>query len=374
MKKTLLIAALTLVSASAFASKARVNALQNSHTVSYDVQDIFNNPAKVTELGTLFTVEDGQNTMPGSSATTAYQFAPAAEGGFLRSENNRVWGLYLGHKSYENYTLKAITTASATPYLDQSNPIDLFYGQKNGNHSWALNLSYSQGKDETMGGENTAYGVRGGWLADIWNAYAQLGLASTGKGGAGQDYKGDLLAKVGGELDLWGMRFFADYGQASGTNASGGAAGDIKGRIDGGDIGVEHKIKSDVAHFFYGVKYTNTNVSTDMDALAGMAGHNNYWAIPLYAGIEADAASWLVLRAALSQSLVNYQEGMNLVTTARVDKTNYYDTMATLGAGLKFNKLIVDGLLSAGSTGNLNFNDGNGTNNFMSQASATYYF
>ena len=377
MKKTLLIAALTLLSASAFASKARVNSLQQAHTVAYDVQDIFNNPAKATELGTLFTVEFGQNTMPGASTSTypyssgATDFGQAAEGGFLRAEDNRVWGLYLGRKSYENYLLKVITNASTTPYLDQSNPIELLYGQKNAGHAWAGSLSYSQGKDNsTAGNENSAYGVRGGWLTDTWNAYGLLGLASTAKGN-NEDYKGDFSGKLGGEYDWRDMRFYGDYLQASGTNASGTAAGDIKGKLESSEVGVEHKVKSDVAHFFYGVKWTGTNITVESTR------HNNYWSIPLYAGIEADAASWLVIRAALSQSLFNYQEGATLSPTLgypRVDKTNYYDTLATLGAGLKFNKLAIDGMLSAGNTGNLNFNDGNGTNSFMSEVSATYYF
>lgn len=374
MTKALVIAALTLASVSAFASKSRVNSLQGSKTVAWDVQDMFTNPAKATALGSLMTIEFGGKTLASNTAGT--DFAQTAEGGFLRADDNKVWGLYLGRKSFENYLLKGLT--GATTNRAQTNPIELMYGMKAGSAgAWAVSLNYSQGKDTsaTAGeAEDSAYGVRGGFVADNWNAYALVGLASTGKA-TGQDYKGEISTKVGGEFDIHDIKLYASYLMAGGKNDT--AAATTSAKIDASEVGVEHKLKTDASHFFYGAKLATFNMNHDKPDR-----HLNTWRLPLYFGIEADAASWLVVRAAFSQSLVNAQEGSNqlLGTTpeTHVDKGTYADPLATLGVGMKFAKLMIDGTLSAGSSGNLNFNDGSTAagsgGNFMSEVSATYMF
>jgi len=84
MKKLFVIAAVTLASGAAFASKARVSALGNGAHLT-DAQTIFQNPADMTLWGDWATFEMGTGgpfTYTPSSANTA---TTSHEGGLVRS-------------------------------------------------------------------------------------------------------------------------------------------------------------------------------------------------------------------------------------------------------------------------------------------------
>ena len=92
--------------------------------------------------------------------------------------------------------------------------------------------------------------------------------------------------------------------------------------------------------------------------------------MPFVIGVEADAASWLVLRASAKQNVIL---GSSKVGTAD-STTNTNNTTVALGAGLKFNKFMLDSTLVAGSVPSV---PGNGTidaNNLMANAALTYMF
>lgn len=95
----------------------------------------------------------------------------------------------------------------------------------------------------------------------------------------------------------------------------------------------------------------------------------------MYAGVEADAASWLTLRASLSQSvLIGTNKVNDAVTNVSTrDESGMADTTAALGAGLKWGKATVDGSLRAGTNGNFGLGD-SGSTGFMTQVSLNYNF
>ena len=99
--------------------------------------------------------------------------------------------------------------------------------------------------------------------------------------------------------------------------------------------------------------------------------------VPLVAGLEYDAASWLTLRGSVSQTLWGTQE----------DKSNKKgfanSTLVNAGASLKFGEMTVDGVIGnsaagaapTGTVGDTSVGNGNlRTDNLMSRVSMTYRF
>ncbi|MBY0412824.1 MAG: hypothetical protein K2Q18_01600 [Bdellovibrionales bacterium] len=98
-RNVLVIAGLAVLSTNAFASKARVEALnqdsvRGSEYIS-DSRNIFRNPAHLNTMSNYLVTEWG------TAASTDSQTAPRAEGGFFRETGSFNYGLYLG-----NYKLK----------------------------------------------------------------------------------------------------------------------------------------------------------------------------------------------------------------------------------------------------------------------------
>lgn len=393
MKKTLLIAALTMMSASAFASKARLSALGASgvngvgaRTVASDFSSVFEAPHKMWEVGDQALIEFGGTGVTYDAAGLGTATAQNAEGGFLRSHNNTKWGAYVGRQSSSiQYMLaggRLGAVAGTTALTDTSlrrleNPVNLLYGVKIGDLEWGFNAYYaaSERKTGTSANKKEAMGVSAGVRADRWNADLVVGLgAKVEDNGANpnQEFKGTTSVKIGGEYavndDLLTYASAQNFGGKL-TNSANVESLDMDHM--GFELGAESKIKSDVVHFFYGAALQS--ITEKNKANAAPVEKVEVLRLPLYFGFEADATSWLVLRASLRQNFL--LNSVKASTAANSDANNDDSTVAALGAGFKFGKLLVDGSLSAGTTGNLNFNDGTGgSGNFMSQVAATYMF
>ena len=232
----------------------------------------------------------------------------------------------------------------------------------------------SERKTGTSANKKEAMGVSAGVRADRWNADLVVGLgAKVEDNGANpnQEFKGTTSVKIGGEYavndDLLTYASAQNFGGKL-TNSANVESLDMDHM--GFELGAESKIKSDVVHFFYGAALQS--ITEKNKANAAPVEKVEVLRLPLYFGFEADATSWLVLRASLRQNFL--LNSVKVSTAANSDANNDDSTTAALGAGFKFGKLLVDGSMSAGTTGNLNFNDGNGANSFMSQVAATYMF
>lgn len=157
MKKHLaLTLGLAVISGSAFASKARLEALgEDSNGSQYllDNRNIFLNPAHVNYFKDIVTFESGDTTNEADSAQK-----PNAEGGFLRATGNMVYGVAFGHEDKTLQNLK--TTASAN--LEDSNTWDFFVGGDAG-LQWGANLSYSSIKDEQATNDIKSDSLRAGF-------------------------------------------------------------------------------------------------------------------------------------------------------------------------------------------------------------------
>ncbi len=342
MKKLLVLAALTMAAAPAMASKARMGALGNAaHLI--DVQTMFVNPADINYTGDLATLEFGN--------------AQQAEGGFVRGATWGTLGAYLGHK-----------TMTGTQ-VEEQNPLDLFYGADLGGMKWAVNLHYSNAKNEsaavapsTFGDEKeSTLGINLGVRTDMWNAYlramptAKQETVSTGA--TKSEY--DSHYTVGGGAWFDSLYVYAQY--FTSKDKAPATAIETTNYV----VGVNDNKKIEGGNFFYGIAYSSNEVKDSSKKTA----------LPLTMGIEMDAASWLVLRASATQAVL-LQETEDKTVNPSTKSQLLNDTTVAAGAGIKFGKMTLDGMISttggatpvAGSTGTID------ANNTLSQVSLTYLF
>lgn len=376
-KMILLAAVISMAAPSAFASKARVQALGNAaHLV--DTQTIFENPAHIGVLGDFATFEFGTYT-PASypnnynykASTTMPADTAGAEGGFLRSSGDAKWGFYLGHKSDTIATLRTLAaTLGATTFLPEQNPLELFYGMK-GDLNWGASLFYSSSDKKTTSQKQNSAGVRFGVYTTQWEAFANVGIGASAKNDGttptGGEAKNDLGAKIGGGMYFDTLYVYGDYGMQNGSASN--ATTEVA-KLEGSElnVGVLDTKKQDGADFFYGISYGMYTLKNKTSGSTFGKVENSY--LPVIVGIEADAASWLTMRASVQQNILLGTHKFDNNTTADAD-TWSNSTVVAAGLGAKWNKFIIDGSLKAASNGG---NIDLGANNFLGQGSITYMF
>lgn len=386
MKNLLVLAALTVAVSPAFASKARYGALGNSYHIT-DTQSIFVNPVHMHKVGSFATFELGQ---PSSSAT-----AEKAEGGFLMNSSWGMWGAYIGHRS-ETVTefVSGINTrltglSSDGLLLTEQNPLDLFFGGDMAGMKWGTYLHYSNSKTDTatatVNGANAKVSTAGagfGLGGDNWDAYLRVGLMGKSEAVASTpaafnaELKQKGLYSVGGGYWMENNYFFGHFLTAKGEFSSIQPTTDIEKTEY--QVGVVNNNPVAGGNVFYGVSYLNNEVKRDSSASSTKESKSR---LPVVIGMEVDAASWLVLRGSVTQAVLL---GENKAPTAAAEKSELVNsTTVAAGAGIKFGKLTLDGLIShtagpntgRGTEANLPNTtgtiDGTGT---ITQASLTYLF
>lgn len=398
MKKQLIVAlGLAVLATPAFASKARLQALGEDTYGSFYVNDnrnVFYNAAQVNNHKDLVTFEWGDtasnNATSGSDASAA---APRAEGGVFKSMGNLVYGVYLGSESNTSNGFRAASGVDLTQASEENN-VDLFVAGDAG-VKWGANLTYSKSaKDESVAGSAKQEAIRSrfGVIAGDIEGFANINITNKAEDSTGQEFKGKLGFQVGAIYNLNDYRIFAEYRDFAGK-ANGAQDGDLKASQLQLGAGRSSRL-NDKATLFTKAQFQMNKGSNDT-ANAQAAGQfggatgcslgasvacEDYKAmfVPVVAGLEYDAASWLVLRGSIQQTLWGKEE----------DKDNsrpfHNTTVVNAGATLKFGELSVDGVIgnsnsatgssatsgssTAGGTGSLR------TDNLMSRVSMTYRF
>ncbi len=359
MKNTLLIAALALAATPAMASKARVSALNSSAHLS-DITDVQTNASKINEHGEWLTFEFGNNNYTAAGTAT-----PRAEGGFVRSMGDSKYGFYLGsHPTWVDEVRTGFVTGT---YLTNENPVNLFYGSKmGGDLSWGLGLLYSNSDKKTTTEKQSALGVNFGLTGSNWDAALTVGAMNTYKKDSTKvDFKGNPAIDLAGTYTMDTLTFSAGVGMNGGKEEVNGAE-THKSEMMRYNVGVVNSHKADGADFFYGAKLNSTTTKDKANDAK-----TEEMALPVFAGIEADATSWMVLRASVQQ---NFVLGSKKVTAANGTggdaDTIANNTSVAAGAGLKFNKLLLDGTLEAANSNTAALNG----NAFLANAAVTYMF
>jgi len=365
MKKILLVV-VALASMNAFATRARVNALGNSpHLI--DTQTVYSNPADMMMMGDFVTMESGTTTI-GAQGTTA-------EGMVTRSMGDAKMAMSLGHQSANasaTFGLRALSGLAGIK--SQQNPVEFSYGMKTSDMAWAATLVYSNYNDKTATAEKeSSAGIRAGMRMGALDAKLHLGLLNTYEKASTGKFKGNLglTAGAGYSMDnLYVSGSMTMAGFKSEDNV-GAALRDYSSTTM--NVSAMSSHKKDGNEFFYGAGLNNVTAKNTQTVTKDVK--TTSLAMPIWLGLEVDAASWLTLRGSITQNtLINSSKE----ETTPVAGTDYdfgmgaNSTTASVGAGMKFNKLTLDGSLSdlSGSGAGQTLNGAN----LLAQVGMTYMF
>lgn len=350
MKKILVVAALTMAAApAAMASKARVEALANSRHV-LDFQTAFDRPYQFMALSEQATIEWG-NTGDAN---------PHAEGGFVkRHGDDSAFGAYFGRRSADFSTAVQTVRDANAAFADlmfEQNGLNVFYASKMGDWTWGATLKYSNGKDDTKGTKASSAGValaasNGTWDFEVVQGFTGKSELDNGTVTAEVESKGLTNVTVGyhmsPEMEVYGnVKMSKVDADLNGTAAEVETTSYKLGMVN-------TLVKSEEGNFFYGVELANSKVKDGDETME----------LPVYMGVEHNAASWLVLRASVAQNVI-----LNETKADNGDKTDVDSTTMAAGAGIKFGKSVVDASFAGSTTGVIN------ANNLFSQVAYTYTF
>jgi hypothetical protein len=361
--KQLLVIAVALASVNAFATRARVNALGNSpHLI--DTQTVYGNPADMFFVGGDYvTIETGK--------TAATSLNDGAEGMVVRSMGDAKMGLSLGHDSdvaLQQRSSVAALFPSKVNYLQQ-NPIELTYGMKTGDMAWAGTFVYSNYKSKTgINEKEDSMGLRAGLRMGALDAKLGLGLANNYQNDTDGKFKGTLSASIGAGYSMDNLYFNGFFRQAGWKTEN--AAGTETAKIDYNTIqaNVTSSHKKDGSEFFYGAGLANSTTKNSVGD-----SKTTSLTLPVWMGLEVDAASWAVLRGSITQTvLINDSKTEAGGTTTAEVSPGANNTVVNVGAGIKFNKITLDGSLE-GLSGGTATQQLNG-NTLLGSVGMTYMF
>ncbi len=379
--KNLITLALVLASTSAFATRARVTALGNSAHLT-DVTYVYGNATWMMTLADSLTIESGTTannfTTLGAApnATNSSNVNLGSEGLLIRSMGDAKFALGLGHDdstSFSNRGLAnsvAVNAALTWTIKPQQNPLFLAYAMKMGDMSVGAGLRYSNFDDKKNDEKESSMALNFGARSAAWDVALDLGLTDEWKTGAtnvspNDSYKGKSSIALSGGYNVTETMYvnagFATGGAKLEDNAA--AVADIA--YTNITVGVTESVKKDGAEFFYGAGLlsASTEEKTSTTKVTAMK-------MPLIIGLEADANSWLTLRGSVTQTLLLVDSDKTETAGVASVETSPGANSTTLaaGAGLKFNKVSVDGSILASGSQVIN------SANLLGQVGLTYAF
>jgi hypothetical protein len=384
-----LVLALSVVSAPAFASRARLEALGEGGDGSYyidDARDIFLNPAQIVHYKKKLWLETGTDPSSASTAGNPVSVTPngtgtnsmdvsgnsltsRAQGGFSNTFGDFTYGVYLNHDSQK--TLQNVSVANGVLLKQAANPalggntfvapdsnIELFFAGE-GPVNWGVSAWFA-GNDQsgTVTGANTAnatsdrtakqIGARLGVEAGALQVFTTVGIVS--KSYLNDASNTELDGKVGVEAgatykmnDMTGFAKFLDVGSDVQSNAAGFVSANIRDMAYGIGTGWKKEMTKSTNLF--------SRVEADFEKL-GVSGQNvNTWNIPVAVGAEAQALSWLTIRGSIQESVIGEQYGNNPLTGGTAFRNSLAGTTTVaLGLGLTFGDVQIDGLVATGGS------------------------
>lgn len=407
--RQLLVIAIALASVNAFASRARMNALGNAVQL-IDTQTVMTNPADMMFIGDYANIESG------TTATTTLQ--SNTEGTITRSYGNSKFGLTLG---YQSKNASAFSNGTGTPGLrfaasavfwgamfkaagqtdaaadaianliglgnsdlvgggatnatgikGQQNPVNIHYGTKIDDWAVAGTLVYSNYNDKQVNEKESSSGIRLGARNDVWDAKAGIGLGNsfetaTAKFSGTAGYS----AGVGYKMEDW---YFNGNFETAGFKLEKNGTETIKLDYTAIALAAVKTHKTEGGNLFYGVTLAQDDRKFTLGAPVNADVKQKSLSLPIIVGFEADAASWLTLRGSITQkTLINSSKTESGSTTSSETAPGLNSTVASVGAGLKFNKLTLDGSLQGLTGATTQTQELNG-NKLLGQVGVTYLF
>ena len=375
MKKQLIVAlGLAVLATPAFASKARLQALGEDVNGSFYINDnrnIFLNAAHVNNHKDLVTFETGSAN---SDAEVDSSSAPRAEGGVFFGQGNLVYGLQLGNESATSDTLRKWAGVES-----EQNNLDLFVGGDAG-VKWGANFTYGHVTETETVNSSEVMRVRLGAIAGDVEGFANVSLKNEATDKQGNEFEGKLGYQVGASYSMNAYKFFGEFRSIKAEDKKVSKDAEI-GLMRVG-AGRTDKL-NDKATLFTKVEYSRNkgNIETASGSIDGtsVATYNGtplstggedlvLTNLPIIIGLEYDAASWLVVRGSVSQSIFS-DVSLKGSSNANLENT----TVVNLGSTLKFGEMSIDGVIGNGETPTAAGTDGSlRTDNLMSRVSVSY--
>lgn len=369
MKKHVIIATgAALLSTSAFATKARMEALGQDEVRGSqylnDTRNKFRNAAHVNNMNNYVVTEWGTNAN--------------AEGGFFRDAGALAYGLYFGAEDV-NTVAAGDRDDEAQKFQGQTNRLDLFVGGDAG-VQWGLRVDYSNDEDKQTETKTESMGLGLGVIHGSLSGYVNLSLKDDVQGSFGDladtttvvkdnKYEGsNMNAGVAYGWNNW--TFHADYEKLGGDITVGGTKAEATDTTITVGAAQVHEISS-TAMVFTAVDYVNMK-----DEVKATGANKEEKSNKLVAtiGFEADATSWLTWRGSISQNVFigDTEITADVTANARKESSLRDSTNVNAGATLTFGKLMVDGTIGTDNNGDddaiLSLDD------VMTQVAVSYWF
>jgi hypothetical protein len=315
---------LAVLSTSAFASKARLEALGQDANGSQwidDQRNVFLNPAHLNTHYDWMTLEWGDTAEPSDATAT-----PRAEGGIFKNAGNMIYGLYLGAEANDSNLLRRAAGLGATD--DEMNNLDLFVGGDAG-VQWGARLTHSA-YDDGADRKNSAMRLGLGVVSGNIDAFLRIGLSNTAEDGT-NEFTGDSSTDLGvtyamGDLDL--MVRAISFG---GENEGGDKYTESRTHVG---VGKTYKL-NDKATAWTSAFYKMEN----KEDFAGTETKKTF--LPVTVGMEVAAKDWLAFRGAIEQNVLIGSQEVGDADAATIADT----TSVTAGMSLIFGDFNIDGMI-----------------------------
>lgn len=343
---------ISLISNSGYASRARLESLQNKNHL-YDTEMVFSLPTKASEFEPFITIESGQ--------TSYLNFQQGAfASGLLQIDKLSSVVISLGRQNELAGTQRVLFNQLVGETFELSqNPIHLIWSTKNYGQSFAFGLFHSAKNDKLNQDFESTEVISGGYRIGFLTLAMAVGLVNEAQttGAAKKININDSgTVSILYEIDNLALSGSIENFSAIQKN-SGVEANSIE--YQNFQMALSDRTDFDNNHFFYRVDLTIKNLRYRNTSLKDRQNQ-----LPLTLGIESEFSDWLVLRSSIQQTL--------LINQSENQPAAVHTTQAAFGAGFKFRDLIVDGtftgLLGPAQTGELS------AQQFLSQVAITSKF
>lgn len=360
-----------LFSFEAFASRARSQALSNSFHL-LDATQTYNNPLYALYLSDQIVLESGLTT-PTTQTDNAEAFV------LRRLSFSDKLLFSLGHSPQLIFEGRQfINAVSSAGFRQPQNPARLGYLVKAADLAHAFVVDTSQFNNKATGQSEKSLLLTYGLELGRWHFVGEVAAENISEV-PGQKFNGTGSLKLGVYYGADTTHFFFTYGRSQIKTFSNDTLRDSH-QIQNFAFALVDSTVRRANEFFWGlqVKSVKADCLDTVSALSCKQSANRV-TLPVWFGIEAEASSFLKLRASFTQTAIfNIQkdsvgypaqafEGGEGAVSEYTSGPN--STAVNMGLGwMPAPRLTLDGLLSAATTQTVN------STNFLSQVSLTYNY
>lgn len=367
--KTTVFLLILAVSSLCWGSRARLQALNNSYHL-IDPAKVYTDILNIHYTPNVVLLETGTTTVTGAT--------DHAEGlvTYGLDDDTRL-AVGIGHQPAAAVEGRTFVNALAgTTYELAQNPVYAVYGWRSTDTLYALGL-YNSGRNDKLTGEGEGTtGITGGIELGRFQVYGDYTLANDAMISGDREFAGDGALSFTVNY-LFETTIFYLTAKGAEWRSYTGAVEDEYHRVQSFTLGLADSRRRGRNDTFWGMQVVSVNVDCRRRAGAGCDDSASSVLLPFWLGLEVQALENFVFRGSVVQTVlinqskdrVGYPAG--IVTGATGAPSEFSagpnSTVVAMGAGLQFNRVTVDGTLSAAS-GTLD------STNLLSQVGVTYRF